>query len=191
MNKYNYIFGFLDQRIQAAILLYYMVRKNRTYYMPFSEGITQYEFFSERAFNSTNCFSNAESIEEYILKSCDKSTSDKKYIAKLIQEVEELSEENNLFDNLIIIKVHYPGFTGLCPYIGDLSGVDLCSHSYIRDIAESVIDSSTALSLIADRLAQYVLGEDYDAIYNHNLALLPPGLIQKLYNWADDFYSLL
>ena len=189
MNKYNYFFGFLDQRIQAAILLYYMVRKNRTYYMPFSEGITQYEFFSERAFNSANCFSSAESIEEYILKSCDKSTSDKKYIAKLMQEVEELMEEYNLFVNLIIVKVHYPGFTGLCPYICDLSDVDLCAHSYIRDIAESVIDPSTAQMFITDRLAQYVLREDYDAIYKHNLALLPPGLIQNLYRWADIFYS--
>ena len=112
--------------------------------------------------------SSAESIEEYILKSCDKSTSDKKYIAKLMQEVEELMEEYNLFVNLIIVKVHYPGFTGLCPYICDLSDVDLCAHSYIRDIAESVIDPSTAQMFITDRLAQYVLKEDYDAIYKHN-----------------------
>ena len=102
-------------------------------------------------------------------------------------ELEELDKKTDLFKDFIIIKVYTPSFIGLCPYIYDLSGLDLSANSFILNIAKSGIDES-AITLIAHRIAWHILGEDYEEIFQNRLPALPLGLAARIIEDARKLY---
>lgn len=164
------------------------------------EDMGDFEVLSLKDFETIHCFDNVESLENYILHSYQKATavfklcifkSDSNLLGQLMEELEELDKTTDLFKDFIIIKVYTPSFIGLCPYIYDLSGLDLSANSFILNIAKSGIDESAIITLIAHRIAWHILGEDYDVIFQHNLSLLPPGLAARIFADAKILYDAI